>query len=532
MLLEMHCHTREHSNCSQVAAVELVQRIYAKGLQGLVLTDHHYLWPAQELHDLRRTASVPEHFLILSGQEVNTPEMGDVLIYGADVVLKKGTSLAHIRERFPQAALIWAHPYRKGRRPRPSKLNSTLIDGVEIFNSNQSVRENSLGLQDWHRNRFTAIAGTDTHGPDYAGLYPTLFDHPIETVTELALEIRVGRCRPFVKEIPKAGTKSRVTEVTIGAKGMDEVRERIIIRTLDTHYKWRSARRAHHILEELTANHFDDGLFRVPRPIDQNPGSRTLIQQGLRGKSLYDKLLGSTTKDGLYFFQLAARWLAKLHNCRLCVTPKTEFWSREPSRLARYVGRFSAIQHPHTSRVEAVREVLLERERELMTAGQDGFVQGHGDFHPKNIIIGQDNLDNRDTQFVAAIDFESSLCLPPAFDVGCFLAQFRNQFYNHPHILEAFPENIFLDSYLAASGPLGEDFMEQVQLFRARTNLSIAAYLIKVGMGNSADLWRVLLEAEQALSLLLGNQFQSRARNVLRDNDTLSGKASWLPNED
>jgi hypothetical protein len=39
-----------------------------------------------------------------------------------------------------------------------------------------------------------------------------------------------------------------------------------------------------------------------------------------------------------------------------------------------------------------------------------------------------------------------------------------------------------------------------VELFFARSNLSIAAYLIKVGMGGSEDLWRVLLEAEQALS--------------------------------
>ena len=44
------------------------------------------------------------------------------------------------------------------------------------------------------------------------------------------------------------------------------------------------------------------------------------------------------------------------------------------------------------------------------------------------------------------------------------------------------------------------DFLRQVELFRARTNLSIAAYLIKVGLGESDNLWRVLLEAEQALT--------------------------------
>ena len=47
-----------------------------------------------------------------------------------------------------------------------------------------------------------------------------------------------------------------------------------------------------------------------------------------------------------------------------------------------------------------------------------------------------------------------------------------------------------------------EEFRRQIELFRARTNLSIAAYLIKLGLGESEDLWRVLVEAEQAVSCL------------------------------
>jgi len=35
MLLEMHCHTAEHSACSTVPAVELIRQVYAKRLQGL-----------------------------------------------------------------------------------------------------------------------------------------------------------------------------------------------------------------------------------------------------------------------------------------------------------------------------------------------------------------------------------------------------------------------------------------------------------------------------------------------------------------
>lgn len=506
MLLEMHCHTSEHSRCSRVSAVELVQRVHAKGLQGIVLTDHHYLWIETELQNLRRAAKVPEHFLIFSGQEVRTADLGDVLVYGAEMLLARGTTLEQLRALAPAAALVWAHPYRRGHRPTAAELNHPLLDGLEIFNSNHNVRDNCRALQDWHRERFTAIAGTDTHGGSYAGLYPTLFDHPVTTVAELAEEIRHGRCRPLLKEIPKSGAKSLVTEVTFGAKGADEIRERIIIRTLETSSRWRSAHRAHEILAELARQGFDGGEYRVPKAIDQDVRNRTLIQQGLRGKSLFDKLQGATVEDGRQFLQMAGRWLARLHRCRLQVTASGEFWQREPARVANYIQRFQAIDHPHVGRAEALGALLLELEGQLVATAEAQFIQGHGDFHPKNILIGQDNLDNRDSLFVAAIDFESSLCLPPAFDVGCFLAQFRNQFYPYPEVLERYPQELFLRAYLEAAPGLPADFLAQVNLFRARTNLGIAAYLIKLGLGESEDLWRVLLEAEQALSLLVAGR--------------------------
>jgi aminoglycoside phosphotransferase (APT) family kinase protein len=500
MLMEMHAHTAEHSRCSSVPATELVRQVCAKGLQGIVFTDHHYLWSDSEILVVRRAAAVPDHFLILSGQEVTTPEIGDVIVYGAGMPFPRGTSLEEIRERCPKAALIWAHPYRNGRRPDDASLLLPLLDGVEIFSSNHSMLENSRALRDWHRLRFTAIGGTDTHGNGYAGLYPTLFDHPVACISELAGEIRNGRCRPFLKEIPRSGAENLVTEVTIGTKGLDEVRERIIIRNISSRHKWNEADRAFHIAESLARLGFSIGPYRVPLPIDQDHDSMTLIEQGIRGKTLYDKLLSATTKDGLLYMHMAASWLARLHSYRLTLTPAEEFLEREPERLGNYLRRFTAIGHPHARRAEEILTAIQEEETRRYAGAPESLVQGHGDFHPKNILIGQDSQENRDTLFVAAIDFESSLRLPPAFDVGCFLAQFRNQFFPHPDIIRDFHEEVFLDAYVEVSGNSGDDFRKQVELFRARANMSIAAYLIKLGLGDSPDLWRVLLEAEKSLT--------------------------------
>lgn len=511
MLFEIHCHSSEHSDCSHVSALRLVEQVYLKGLQGVVITDHHYLWSAAELVELKHQSGLPAHFKILSGQEVRTAELGDVLVYGARRSLASGTSLVEIRRLFPEAALVLAHPYRKERIPSRDALLHPALDAVEIFNSNQSVRENSRGLQDWHRHRFTAVAGTDTHAESYAGLYPTLFDHPVASTAELAREIRHGRCRPFLKEIPKAGAQNQVTEVTIGTKGDDERRERLIIRTLPSERSWHKTQRAHAIMTALIENGFDGGQFRVPHPIDENRAEMTVIQEGVRGKPLLDKLRCSTVTDRRHYLELAGQWLARLHACRLRVTPQGEYWAQEQKRLARYQKRFDAIDHPHRRRAREIMETVAERIERILFAAPDTLVQGHGDFHPKNLIVGQDLLDDRSTLFVAAIDFESSYLMPPAFDVGTFLAQYRNQLFPFAKILRDLPESFFFEAYQRESRELPADFGYQVSTFRARTNLSIAAYLIKLGRGDSEDLWRVLVEAEEALSTAIPGPAEPRS---------------------
>ncbi len=448
---------------------------------------------------LRRSAEVPDHFLIMAGQELHTVDCGDILIYGADHTFPRGTSLAEVRYESPEAALVWAHPYRGSSDPAQRDLLNPVLDAIEIFNSNHTTRGNIRALQDWHRYRFTALGGTDTHSGSYAGIYPTIFDHPLCDVLDLAAEIRAGRCRPFLKEIPRSGANSHVIEVAIGAKGSDEVRERIIIRSMDSKTRWRSADRAFAIVREIAAHGFDGGMFRVPRPIDEDPDTMTLIEQGLRGKSLYDRLLTASDDDAQTLLQLSARWLARLHECRLRVTPPEEFLPREEQRLDRYVERFAAIDHKHTLKARAIRDAVHAEEERIVAGWPELLVQGHGDYHLKNIIIGQDVNDRRDTLYAAAIDFESSYCLPRAFDVGCFLAQLRNQLFRHPELLDRLKDGLFLQAYLGASTGLPQDFLRQVELFRARTNLSIAAYLVKVGLGDSDDLWRVLVEADRAL---------------------------------
>ncbi len=502
MILEMHCHTAEHSGCSQVSAAKVAQKNFDIGLQGTIFTDHHYLWPPEALRELRSKLAVPDYYMLLSGQEVNTPEMGDVLVYGADVSIEKGTPLEAIRSRFPDAAIIWAHPYRHQNTPPREKLFHPFIDGIEIFSSNHTIAESTRGLRDWHQLKFTAIAGTDTHALSYSGLYPTIFDHPITNMQELAREIKKGRCRPYFKEIPMSGTSStRVTEITIGTGKGTEIREKYVIKKHDDIAAWNSAARTIDIMNEIIRHGFGHGRYRVPKPLGNDREARTVREQGIEGKTLFDKLVESGPKEAVEYLEMTAEWLARLHNCRLHITPPGEFYSEEPLRLEHYISAFYKIDHRHARKAQEIMDRVIELENSLFCGKQEKLIQCHGDFHPKNIFIGQDSGDPA-SKFVAAIDFSSSYAMPPAFDVGTFMAQFRNQFYHRPDVLSKVSGDVFLRKYLNKIERADDDISRQIALFRTRTSLSICYYLIKVGLGDSENLWRVLVEAEQQLSRL------------------------------
>jgi thiamine kinase-like enzyme len=502
MILEMHCHTSEHSSCSHVSAADIAQHNFDIGLQGTVFTDHHYLWAPEEIKVLRRRLKVPDYYLILSGQEVTTPELGDVLVYGAGATIEKGTPLENIRKDFPHAAIVWAHPYRHENIPPSEKLLHPLIDGIEIFSSNHSLAESNRGLRDWHSLKFTAIAGTDTHALSYAGLYPTIFDHPVLTIAELAGEIRAARCRPFFKEIPRSGSSStQVTEITIGDRGSGDIRERYVIKQHKNLSTWSSAARRSHVMDEIRRNGFEEGRFRVPKPLGNDRDSLTTIEEGIKGKTLFDKLVEADPGDAKHYLEMAAEWLARLHNLRLQIVPPEEFFSDERRRVELYLSAFYKTGNRHTRKAQEIMDRVIDFETSSYCQNPDKLIQGHGDFHPKNIFIGQD-ADNPASRFVAAIDFGSSYTMPPAFDVGTFLAQFRNQFYGRREVTDKVSEDVFLQKYMSESKKVDDDFLLQVEVFRARTSLSIGYYLIKLNLGDSENLWRVLVEAEHHLARL------------------------------
>jgi len=487
MLLEMHCHTSRYSRCSQITPVDLVRQVKKKGLQGVIITEHYYLWKEVELKALRVDSEVDENFLIMAGQEVET-DIGHVLVFGAEGTIGEKISLKDLRELFPDACLVWAHPFRNGNIPDEERLLNPMLDATEIFSMNQTVKENYMGIKAWHKYKFTAISGSDTHAQGMAGVYPTQFDHPVLTIKDVAGEIKKSRCKPFFKEIPKSGTNIIVTEITIGTKGEDESRNRIILKHITDDKKWESARSSSDVTSFLYKNGFGEGQFRVPGIVEVNEKERLIIEDGQRGKSLFDLLSRVDMTIGLNYFRLSAQWLAKFHNKGLKQGDIESSIKREHKRFNSYLNSFVRTKSLYLNKINPVIDFIKNKEDGLYSRHKELFILNHGDYHPKNIIIGQDMQHDITTLFISVIDFGNSIMYLRSFDVGYFLSQFQAQFYAYPEILKHYKESDFIDTYIKESDNIDLDFMEEVKLFKLRANMSIASYLIKVGKGQSPEM--------------------------------------------
>lgn len=469
MLIDLHAHTSRHSHCSRVDPVSLVRQVMKRGLAGVVLTEHDYLWSPEALERVRTEAGAGKDFLLMAGQEVGT-DLGHVLVFGPDHAVESGLTVAGLRARYPEAALVWAHPLRSDRVPADECLLNPDLDAIEIFNSNHSPKGDYLGLRLWHRHRFTAVSGSDTHALDTAGILPTLFDHPVSTVAELAAEIRNGRCRPLCKETSKAGSTILVDELVLGTKGQDEARLRIIVKHPRREGGWETLEQSALTLEHVRGCGFSDSLFRVPRVLDIDETNRLVIEEGQRGRSLYDLLVQVGPEVGDGYFTLAARWIARLHKNRITLGSRLQTGDREHGRFDSYLRAFKSTGSPFLEEARMLLDAVAAYEEGLWEDASQELVLVHGDYHPRNVIIGQDLMQDISTLFISVVDFGSAMLFHPAFDVGSFFSQFRHQFRNYPRLLERGAPEKFINAYVEEYGEVDRlSFLEAVRLFEIRT---------------------------------------------------------------
>jgi predicted metal-dependent phosphoesterase TrpH len=192
MKFDLHLHTRRHSPDSVTDPLELLAAARAAGLDGVVITEHDYLWTEDELAELR--AAAPD-LVVLAGVEV-AARGGDVLVYGVTdpFAIPRGIGWAELCQEVHRqgGVALAAHPNRWGQPfERVLKDSRAELDGIEVMSNNMDAglryQAAELLLKFPH---FAQLGNSDSHAPETVGCCYTDFDAVIRTTADLVAAIR------------------------------------------------------------------------------------------------------------------------------------------------------------------------------------------------------------------------------------------------------------------------------------------------------------------------------------------------------
>ncbi len=206
MKFDLHMHTARHSPDADSDPFELVRAAVAAGLNGIVITEHDYMWPDSELEELR--AAAPE-LVILGGVEV-TARGGDVLCYGITnpFALPRGIGWPELcREVHKQGgACVAAHPNRWGQPfEKILREQNPELDGIEVMSNNmdRDLRSKAAELLKKYPH-FAQLGNSDSHQPNTVGCCCTVFEVPVRTNAELVAAIRGNKGKATVNDAHRA----------------------------------------------------------------------------------------------------------------------------------------------------------------------------------------------------------------------------------------------------------------------------------------------------------------------------------------
>jgi predicted metal-dependent phosphoesterase TrpH len=194
MKFDLHMHTTRYSPDSDMDPFVMLRQAEKLGLDGVVITEHDWLWTDLELEVLRELAP---GLVVLAGIEVTARE-GHFLVYGVTdpFALPRGIGVADLcREVHAQGgAVVAAHPFRWGQ-PFTEILESERpdLDGLELMSSNMDVacRRRTAWVQ--AETGLAGLGNSDAHHEDTLGFCYTEFAATIANNADLVEAIRGRR---------------------------------------------------------------------------------------------------------------------------------------------------------------------------------------------------------------------------------------------------------------------------------------------------------------------------------------------------
>ena len=189
--IDCHVHTYPRSGCSTIAPDEAVAAAIAGKIDIMVLTEHDYIWPQNEI-DALRSKHDGSQIRIFAGLEA-TCRNGHFLVFGLsdrkdiyiDMPAETLIDIAHERD----AAVVVAHPFRFSIEDGHYCYRLD-VDGVEVMSSNTSASNQKLAEQLANDKNLMKFMASDAHTTSPIGHYFTEVPPHVKTVNDLARFIR------------------------------------------------------------------------------------------------------------------------------------------------------------------------------------------------------------------------------------------------------------------------------------------------------------------------------------------------------
>jgi predicted metal-dependent phosphoesterase TrpH len=202
MNFDLHLHTSRHSLDSIMTPESMVRQARVIGLDGVVITEHDWLWTQEELDQLRRSA--PD-LTVFAGVEVSAKQ-GHFLVYGVSNPFRvpPGIGVAELCHEVHRqgGAIVAAHPYR-WNQPFDEILETERpdLDGLELMSNNMDaeIRRRAGALNE--RIQLAGLANSDAHRVETLGCCYTEFEGVIRDLSDLVEAIRGRKTAPVERGV-------------------------------------------------------------------------------------------------------------------------------------------------------------------------------------------------------------------------------------------------------------------------------------------------------------------------------------------
>ena len=193
-VFDLHAHSSDYSRDSGVRIARIAEQAVARGLDGIVLTEHNAIWDSETLQDLSERHEVR----LLPGMEIGT-DVGHVLVYGLDKFTPELLAIESLRRivRAEGAAMALAHPMRPfhGQHAAHDRYEEW-FDAIETINGDHADSEQGPFELIARKLGIGAIGGSDVHSMQAVSRAVTTFESAIDNIEDLVDQIRAAVPRP------------------------------------------------------------------------------------------------------------------------------------------------------------------------------------------------------------------------------------------------------------------------------------------------------------------------------------------------